>query len=154
MTLRGYYTARRFPERAIIHLIIESSSKSEETSWEVISTCNSLREILEAPCLREGNGTVKPEAAVSSISASHIYLASKDRNANNSTGDLSDRPRIHNATITFYTIFCDFNEMPKFIQKLDRYHNARLNNAFWYLTDATNREVGAHARKGACSTLL
>ncbi|KAJ5192483.1 hypothetical protein N7449_008625 [Penicillium cf. viridicatum] len=134
MTLRGHYTARRFPERAMIHLIIESSGD--------------LREILEALNLREKNGTVKPEAAVSSISASHIHLVSKDRNAHE-TGDLSDRPRMHNATITFYAIFCDFNEMHKFIQKLDGYHNARLNNVSWYLTDATNHEVGAQARKGA-----
>lgn len=148
MTLRGHYTARRFPERAMIHLIIESSGESEETvSREVISTCNSLREILEALCLREENGTVKPEAAVLSISASHIHLVSKDRNAHE-TGDPSDRPRMHNATITFYAIFCDFNEMHKFIQKLDGHHNARLNNVSWYLTDATNHEVSAQARKG------
>lgn len=150
MTLRGHYTARRFPERAMIHLIIESSSESEETvSREVISTCNSLREILEALCLREENGTVKPKAAVSSISASHIHLASKDPNANNPTGDPKDRPLVHTATITFYAVFCDFNEMHTFMQKLDGYRNARLNNISWYLTDATNREVGAQARKGA-----
>lgn len=150
MTLRGHYTARRFPERAMIHLIIESSGESEETvSQEVILTCNSLREILEALCLREENGTVKPEAAVSSISASHIHLVSEDLNTNNPTGDLSNRPRMHNATITFYAIFCDFNEMHKFIQKLDGYHNARLKDVSWYLTDATNHEVGAQSRKGA-----
>ncbi|CAI7625176.1 unnamed protein product [Penicillium discolor] len=138
MTLRGHFTARRFPERAMIHLIIESTGESEETvSREVISTCNNLREILEALCLREENGTVKPEAAVSSISASHIYLASKDPNANNPTGDPRDRPLVHNATITFYAVFCDFNEMHK------------LNDISWYLTDATNHEVGAQARKRA-----
>ena len=116
MTLRGQYTARRFPESAMIHLIIESSSESEETvSREVISTCNSLRKILEALCLREENGAVKPEAAVSSISASHIHVASKDPNANNSTKDPKDRPLVHNATITFYAVFCDFNEMHKFM---------------------------------------
>ncbi|KAJ9485095.1 hypothetical protein VN97_g8263 [Penicillium thymicola] len=148
MSLRGHYTARHFPERARIHLIIESSGESAETvSREVTSTCNSLRKILEALCLREGNGTVKPEAAVSS-SASHIHLASKDRDANE-TGDLSDNPRIYDATIAFYAIFCEFDEMHKFIQKLDGYHNARLNDVSWYLTDATNDEFGAQSRERA-----
>ncbi|KOS45008.1 hypothetical protein ACN38_g4015 [Penicillium nordicum] len=151
MTLRGHYTARHFPERARIHLIIESSGESAETvSQEVTSTYDSLREILEALCLREENGTVKPEAAVSNISVSHTHLAlaSKDRNENE-TGDVSDNPRIHYATIAFYAIFCDFDEMYEFVQKLDGYHNARLNDVSWRLTDSTNYGVGAQLRKGA-----
>lgn len=39
--------------------------------------------------------------------------------------------------------------MHKFIQKLDGYHNARLNDVSWYLTDATNDEFGAQSRERA-----
>ncbi|KAK4865395.1 hypothetical protein LT330_009506 [Penicillium expansum] len=145
MTLQGHYTARRFPGRAMIHLIIRSSGESEETiTREVSTTCNTLREILEALCPREEDGTVKPSAAVSRISASHIPLASK-----HATGNGSDRPRVHTAIVAFHAIFCDFNELHKFAYKLDAYDNARLSNVSWYLTDATNHEIGAESRKGA-----
>ncbi|KGO55580.1 Protein of unknown function DUF541 [Penicillium expansum] len=144
MTLQGHYTARRFPERAMIHLIIECSGESEETTTHEVSiTCTTLQEILEALCPREEDRTVKPSAAVSKISASHIH-ASKD-----TTGNVSDRPRVHTAIVTFYAIFCDFNELQKFAYKLDTYDNARLSNVSWYLTDATTHDIGAESRKGA-----
>lgn len=150
ITLRGHHSARRFPERAMVHLTIESSGESEESvSNEVASTCNSLREILEILCSREEDGTPTPEAAVSSISSSHIHITSKPPNAYDPMGNVIDGPRIYDAIVTIYTILRDFSELQKFIQKLDGYHNARLNNIFWYLTDASKHEIGAEARKEA-----
>ncbi|CAG7963285.1 unnamed protein product [Penicillium nalgiovense] len=148
ITLRGHYTATRFPEQAMVHLTIESTGESEATiTHEVTSTCNDLHASLETLRPIQEDGTTS--SAVSSISASEMYMTTKNRNAYDSTETIYDSPRIYNAIITFYVVFCDFNELHKFIQKVDGYPNARLNNLIWYLTDATKGEIGAESRKKA-----
>ncbi|KAJ5510359.1 hypothetical protein N7453_002462 [Penicillium expansum] len=140
MTLQGHYTARRFPERAMINLIIESSGESEETiTHEVSTTCNTLREILEALCSREEDRTYQesPPAASTSHSSTQREMSATDR---------ACTPPSSPSTLSSVT---STSELHKFAPKLDAYDNARLSNVSWYLTDATNHEIGAESWKGA-----
>lgn len=148
ITLRGHHTATRFPEQAMVYLTVESTGESEATVMcEVNSTTNDLLRGLEIPPAIEEDGTISP-IAVSDICFSNIYLTTKNRNAHDSK-NVSDSPRIYDAVITIYVIFCDFNGLHRFIQKADKYPNARLNNVVWYLTDATKDDIGAESRKKA-----
>ncbi|KAJ6178875.1 hypothetical protein N7519_009336 [Penicillium mononematosum] len=149
ITLRGHFTATRSPEQAMVHLTIESTGESEAAvTQEVTSTSNDLLASLETLRPIEEDGTTS-STAVSSISASKMYLTTKNRNAYDSMENVSDSPRIYDAVITIYVVFCDFNELHKFIQKVDGYPSARLNNVVWYLTDATKGDIGAESRKKA-----
>jgi uncharacterized protein YggE len=132
----------------MVHLTIESTGESEATvTHEVISTTSDLLTSLQTLRPIEEDGTTS-STAVSRISASEMYLTTKNRNAYDSMENVNS-PRIYDAVITIDVVFCDFNEMNRFIQKVDGYPNARLNNVVWYLTDATKGDIGAESRKKA-----
>ncbi|KAJ5970672.1 uncharacterized protein N7479_000590 [Penicillium vulpinum] len=148
ITVRGHSALCRFPERAVVYLTIESSSESEETvSNEVSSTCNDLRELLESLCSNEEDESGTSNAGpVSTFSSSPILTTSKNANTSDAKGN---RPRVYKAITSIYAIFCDFHELYKFIMKVDEYPNARMNNINWYLTEISKNEIGAESRMEA-----
>ncbi|KAJ5372583.1 hypothetical protein N7517_004589 [Penicillium concentricum] len=130
ITLRSHSAKCRFPERAMAYITIESTGESENTvSYGVNVTASLLRHFLESLCPSEEPETTQAEAAVSSFSSSPILIVSKNPNTADARENRHGRPRIYNAVITTFAIFCDFNELQKFIVKVDEYSNAKLNNA-------------------------
>ncbi|KAJ5520135.1 hypothetical protein N7463_000588 [Penicillium fimorum] len=151
ITLGGHSTRCRFPERAMAYTTVKSTGESENTvSYGVNVTASGLRHFLDPLCPSEEHETTQAEAeaAVSSFSSSPV-IVSKNPNTADARGNRLGRPRIYNAVITIFAIFCDFNELHKFIVKVDGYSNAKLNNVSWFLTDATKQRMGGESRNEA-----
>ncbi|CAI7577893.1 unnamed protein product [Penicillium glandicola] len=150
ITLQGHSSIHQYPERAMIQITVESSGECEvATSNEVATTCIELRDAPKILCPRNEDGTSTANSAVTTFSASNTHITLKGPDAHRPRGNPMDRYRMYNAMVTFQVIFRDFSELHKFIEKMDGYSNARLDNLKWYLTDETKNAIGAELRKMA-----